>query len=70
MPIMELQNQTRSEIMDSCKTDLIALWRYIIVVQLVQVAVCFVDLKPSQTYPRLYCIDAVLCSAQIRVSSL
>lgn len=45
MPVIELKIQTGSfGIMDECKIDITALWKYI-VVHFVQVAVYFVDLK-------------------------
>lgn len=58
MPVIELEIQTVSfGIMGWCKVDLTALWKYIIVVHFVQVAVCFVDLKKEKA--NLSC--AVLC---------
>lgn len=69
MTILELEIQTGSfGIVDYCKIDLIALWKYVTVVHSVQRAVYFVDCKIA-IYLSHSCVALGLCSAQIWVSS-
>lgn len=55
-------------IVDCGKIDLIALWKYVIIVHSVQVAVCFVDCEIA-IYLSCSCVALGLCSTQIWVSS-
>lgn len=69
MPVLEQEMQMGSVgIVDYCKIDLCVLWKSIIVVHSVQVAISFVDCK-IVIYFSHSCVALGLCSAQIWVSS-